>query len=212
LNADGETLMTDRFFLHVNRQEIDTRLEQTGRTLEADGNLPPEKVERILRDRAQALAKPLEEAPVRTEELELLVFSLAPERYGIETAHVLDVFPLLGLTPVPHTPPFVLGVVNHRGRILPLLDLRRLFQLPGQATAERGRVVAVNAGGMTFGIFADAVAGTALVAVQDVSAHPVTVAGDHRAIFRGVTEQMVAVLDLEALARDRRIMVNDEVG
>jgi purine-binding chemotaxis protein CheW len=194
----------------LNRREIDTRLKQTRRTLEADGNLPPEKVARILRDRAQALAKPLAEARTPAETLELLVFSLAGERYGIETAHVLEVVPLLGLTPVPHTPPFVLGVVNHRGRILPVLDLRRLFQLVGQGITERGQLVAVNAGGMTFGIIADAVSGTVRVAVEDMSAPPVTVTGDHQAVIRGVTEEMVAVLDLEALARDPRILVNEE--
>src|SRR3990172_12567895 len=116
----------------------------------------PEEVKRILRERAEALAKPVEEARTPTEPLELLVFSLAGERYGIETAQVLEVVPLRGLTPVPCTPPFVLGVVNHRGRIRPVLDLRRLFELATPGVPEGGRVVAVEAGGMTFGIFADA--------------------------------------------------------
>ncbi len=199
--------MADR----ANRQEFDRRLTHAGRALESDGNLAPEKVARILRDRALALAKPLKEAPVRTEELELLVFSLAQERFGIETAHVLEIFSLLGLTPVPSVPPFVLGVVNHRGRILPVLDLRKLFQLSAQGIAERGQVVAVTAAGMTFGIVADAVPGTVRVAIEDVSVPPMTVTGDDQALIRGVTQDMVAVLDLVALARDRRLMVNEEV-
>jgi len=173
---------------------------------------PPEEVKRILRERAKVLARPVEEARTPAEPLELLVLSLTGELYGIETAHVLEVVPLRGLTPVPCTPLFILGVVNHRGRILTVLDLRRLFELAGQGIPEGGRVVAVEAGGMAFGIFADAVAGTIRLGADEVASPPVTLAGDRQVFIRGVTGEMVAVLDLEALARDPRITVNEEVG
>ncbi|MCI0407905.1 MAG: chemotaxis protein CheW [Acidobacteria bacterium] len=198
--------MTDR----LNWQESYTRLERTRQALEAGGNVPPEEAKRILAGRAQVLAKPLEEAPTVTDTLELLVFSIARERYGIETAYILEVVSLPGLTPVPSAPPFVLGVVNHRGRILPVLDLRRLLGMAGHGIVEGSRVVAVQAGGMPFGIFADAVAGTVRVSAQNVSPSPVIATGDHQAVVRGVTEEMIAVLDLEALARDPRIVVNQE--
>jgi len=188
------------------------RLEEVRRTLDASGNLPPDEVTRVLRARAQALAKPLDEAPTRAEARELLVFSLAVERYGIEAAHILEVVPVMELTPVPCTPPFVLGVMNHRGRILPVLDLRRLFELGGQGVPAGGRVAAVEAGGMTFGVFAEAVIGTVTVGAHQVAPPPVVLTGDRQALIEGVTGEMVAVLDLEALARDPRIVVNDEVG
>ncbi len=174
---------------------------------------PPEEVKRILRDRAHALAKPLAEVRTREEVLDLLVFSLAGERYGVETAHVLEVISLRELTPVPCTPPAILGVVNHRGRILPVLDLRRLFDLPGQGVIEGSRVVAVEVGRMMCGIFADGVAGTIQVAAHEV-AHPPTLThgGGRQAFIRGVTGEMIVVLDLEALARDQRIVVNEEGG
>lgn len=177
-----------------------------------DGSLPPEEVRRILRERARALARPLEEAAAPTEVLELLVFSLAGERYGIETAYVQEVFPLRDLTPVPCTLSFVLGVANYRGRILPVLDFRRLFELVAEGITEGSRVVTVEAGGMTFGIFTDAVPGTVRVGAHEVASPPVTLTGDRQAFIRGVTGEMVAVLDLEALARDPRIVVNEEVG
>ncbi|MBI4610394.1 MAG: purine-binding chemotaxis protein CheW [Candidatus Rokubacteria bacterium] len=196
----------------LNWQAAYALLERARRAIETGAERPPEDVKRILRERAQALAKPLEEAPTPTEVLELLVFSLSGERYGIETAHVLEVVTLRELTPVPCTPSFVLGVVNHRGRILSVLDLRRLFDLAGQGVTEGSRVVAVEAGGMRFGIFADAVAGTMRVGVHEVAPPPVTLTGDRQAFVQGVTGEMVAVLDLEALAHDPRITVNEEVG
>lgn len=195
-----------------NWQEVYAHLERARWALEAGKDLPPEEVRRILRERAQVLARPLEEAPTPTEVLDLLVFSLAGERYGIETAHVLEVIPLRELTPVPGTPSFVLGVVNHRGRILPVLDFRRLLNLAGQGVPEGSRVVVVEAGGMTFGIFTDAVAGTMQAGAHELASPPVALTGDREAFIRGVTGGMVAVLDLEALARDPRIVVNEEVG
>jgi len=196
----------------VNWQAAYSRLEQTRRTLEAGESPLPEEVKRILRDRAQALAKPLAEVRTAAEVLDLLVFSLPGERYGIETSHVLEVICLRELTPVPCTPPVILGVVNHHGRILPVLDLRRLFTLPGQGVTEGGRVVAVEAGGMTFGIFADAVVGTIQVAAHEIAHAPMTLSTGRQACIRGITGEMIAILDLEALARDPRIVVNEEVG
>lgn len=195
----------------IDWEKVHARLEQTRQAIEAGRQPSPEEVRRILRDRAQALAKPSEETATPTEVLDLLVFSLARERYGIEAAHVLEVVPFRELTPVPCTPPFVLGVVNHRGRILPVLDFRRLFELPGQEAPEGSRVVAVEAGGVTFGIFADAVAGTVRVGVPEIASPPASLAGSRQAFVRGVTTEMVAVLDLEALAQDPQITVNEEV-
>ena len=172
---------------------------------------PREEVKRILRERAEALARPVEEARTPAEPLELLVFSFAGERYAIETAYVMEVIPLRELTPVPCTPPFILGVVNHRGRILPVLDFRRLLDLAEQGVAEGSRVVAVDAGGMSFGIFADAVSGVERIGAHEVAPPPATLAGDPQAFLLGVTEEMIAVLDMEKIASGKKIVVHEQV-
>ncbi|PWB46598.1 MAG: chemotaxis protein CheW [Candidatus Methylomirabilota bacterium] len=195
----------------IDWQEIYSRLAQTRRHLETSERRSLDEVERILRDRAFVLAQPLPEVQSPRELLDMLVCAIAREQYGIEMAFVLEVIPFRELTPVPCAPPFLLGVVNHRGRILPVLDLRRLLELPGQKDTEAGQIVAVQAVGMTLGISADSMVGTVQVALQDVSLPPVTLTGERHKIVRGVTKEMVAVLDLEALARDPRITVNEEV-
>jgi purine-binding chemotaxis protein CheW len=139
------------------------------------------------------------------------VFSIGDERYGIETARVIEVLGFTELTRVPCTPPFVLGVVNHRGRIVPVLDLQRLFGGAGSDATAEGRVVTVEAGGMTFGILAAAVTGSIRIGADDLAPAPAAPVGGS-SLVRGVTAEMVAVLDVDALVRDPRIVVNEEVG
>jgi purine-binding chemotaxis protein CheW len=139
--------------------------------------------------------------------LDLLVFCLAGAQYAVEIGGVAEVMPLREFTPVPCTPPFVRGVVNHRGRILAVLDLGKLFQLAGQLNRQDSVFIAVEAGGHSFGILADMVVGTVQCAASDLSPPPALPAS--RLFLKGVTVEMVAVLDLEALARDPRLIVNE---
>jgi purine-binding chemotaxis protein CheW len=196
----------------IDWQEAYTRLDRARQSLESGTEPPPAEVQRILGERAKVLARVLEQDPTPTEVLDLLVFSLGEERYGIELDHVLEVIPFRGLTPVPCTPPVVLGVANHRGQILPVMDLRQILELAGKGATNDGRIVAVQAGGMTFGIFAETVAGTVRMAAQEVSLPPAAIGGNRQAFNRGVTGDMLVVLDLEALARNSRLLVDEPVG
>jgi purine-binding chemotaxis protein CheW len=184
------------------------RLEQARRDLEEGAVLTADAAQRLLESRAADLAQPRQEAAAPVDTLDLLVFSRGEEAYALDAAHVVEVFPLDGLTPVPFVPPSVLGVVNHRGRILPVIDLGDLLG----ATSPEGEpalVLAVEAGAAAFGIGADTVSGVTTVAADEV-VPAARLAEQPDRVVRGVTEAMAAVLDLEALARDPRIEVNDE--
>jgi purine-binding chemotaxis protein CheW len=191
-------------------QEAYTKLDRARQTLEAGGNLSAEDVGRTLRERARALARPLAESKTPAEVLDVLVFSLAGERYGVEASYVLEVLPLRELTPLPCVPPVFAGVMNYRGRILPVLDIRRLFGLSGQGTTEGNRVVVMEANSMALGILTESVAGIVRIDAQEITPPPVTLAGDRQAFLRGVTGEMLAVIDLPTLIRDPRVVVNEQ--
>ena len=197
--------MTDGF----TWQEAYTKLDRARQTLEAGGNLSAEDVGRILRERARALARPLAESKTPAEVLDVLVFSLAGERYGVEASYVLEVLPLRELTPLPCVPPVFAGVMNYRGRILPVLDIRRLFGLSGQGTTEGNRVVVMEANSMALGILTESVAGIVRIDAQEITPPPATLAGNRQAFLRGVTGEMLAVIDLPTLIRDPRVVVNE---
>ena len=166
-------------------------------------------VERILRERAARLAR----APVATltaaDALELLEFRLASERYAVETRFVSEVHPLRDLTPLPGTPAFIRGIVNLRGRILPVYDLKKFFQLPEQGVTDLHRIVVVDGGDFEIGLLADVVAGMRVLPRAALSPPLPTLSAIAAEYLMGVSEERLVVLDLARLLSDPKIVVND---
>ena len=106
----------------VDRDRLRRRLEIAG-TL-AGRELTPDEKQGILRNRAKALAKQLGPDQDAGAGLDILEFRLAYETYAIEMRWVAETYPLKELTPLPCTPSFVAGIINVRGRILSVLDIR----------------------------------------------------------------------------------------
>jgi purine-binding chemotaxis protein CheW len=165
-------------------------------------------VARILRERAARLARPADPGAL-VDELELLEFRLASESYAVETRFVAEVQPLRDLTPLPGTPPFVRGIANLRGRILPVYDLKRFFALPEQGITDLHRIVVVNGGDFELGLLADAVIGVRGLPRAALSPPPPTLSAIAAEYLEGVTAESLVVLDLHRLLSDPRIVVND---
>ncbi len=163
----------------------------------------------VLRQRARALAQPAEAAPL-PDGLELLVFRVGSERWAMETRHVREVLPLRGLTPLPGTPPFVHGIVNVRGRVSAVLDLRRLFGLPEHGLGDLHRIVLVEHDGSRFGLLAGLDVGVRRVPLAQLGPAPHPPDGGAAAWLRGMTPDGLAVLDIERVCNDPRMLVDDE--
>ena len=169
------------------------------------------ETDRILRARARALARPPSSAPAPSTMLELLEFRLASERYALETRHVQDVHPLRDLTPLPCTPPFVLGIVNLRGRILPVLDLKKFFDLPEQGLTDLHRIILVRGNDLELGLLADVIVGVRSVAADSLQPSPPTFTGIRADYLKGIGEERLVVLDLDRILSDPKIIVHEEV-
>ena len=178
----------------------------------ADADPPgADGVRKILHERAVALARrPVEPAAAGTL-LEVLEFRLAHERYAVETRHVREVHPLRSLTALPCAPSFVRGIVNVRGRITAVLDIKRFFELPETGITDLHRVVLVQGHGMEVGLLADAIVGVQSIALQDLQEQLPHLTGIRADYLKGVTAQGLVVLDVPRLLEDPRIIVEEEV-
>ena len=167
--------------------------------------------QRILRERAHALARAPSPAPSADTTLDLLEFRLASERYAVESRHVHEVHPLRELTPLPCTPEFMLGIVNVRGRILPVLDLKKFFQLPDQGLTDLHRIVHLRGNGLEMGLLADVIVGVRRVPLEGLQASLPTLTGIRAEYLKGVSDDRLVVLDLDRLLSDPKIIVHEEV-
>ena len=85
---------------------------------------------KALEERARNLAREPEAPREERDSLRVLEFDLAYERYAIELSHIREVCPLRDITTIPCTPRFIRGMVNLRGQILTVIDLKAFFGLP----------------------------------------------------------------------------------
>lgn len=168
-------------------------------------------VRRVLRERARALARaPASEASAE-DTVEVLEFALGEERYAAEARFVTSAEPLTSLARLPCVPAFVAGIVNVRGRMLPVLDLKRLFDLPEKGLTDLHVVIVVSAGDLEVGLLADVVKSVTRVAVAELQPSLPTLTAIGAEYLKGVTADRLIVLDLERMLADPRLIVNENV-
>jgi purine-binding chemotaxis protein CheW len=171
----------------------------------------PEDRKRILAERAKVLAREPERDAAPQQHIDVLEFVLAYERYAVETCHVREVYPLRELTPIPCTPPFILGIINVRGQILSVLDIKKFFDLPEKGITDLNKVIILHSHDMEFGILADVIVGIRSVPVAELQSQLPTLTGIRAEYLRGITGDRLVVLDGQKLLLAREIIVREEV-
>ena len=144
--------------------------------------------------------------------LQLMVFSLGTETYGLESSYIREVYPLKDFIPLPGVPAFILGIINVRGQIIPVVDLKKLFHLPEQGITELNKVIILHECQMEFGILADVVHGTLRVEEDDIMTAPHTLTGIGEEYLKGITRKNLIILNAEKLLTDKRMVFNDEIS
>lgn len=92
------------------------------------------------------------------QEKQLVTFKLGEEEYGIEISHVREIIKASQITPVPRAPQFVEGVINLRGKIVPVIDLKKRLGLPQGKPPSQPCIIVLEMKGQLFGVKVDAVA------------------------------------------------------
>jgi purine-binding chemotaxis protein CheW len=165
---------------------------------------------RVLRERARRLAAPPPREHPRAT-VDVLEFGLADERYAIEAARIDDVQPLREITPLPCTPGFLRGLVNIRGRLVPVVDLKKFFGLPEQGITDLHRVLLLRTPDIELGLLADTVEGVHPVDIDAIQPSLPTLGGIDARYLRGITADRMVVLDAEAILADPRLIIDEDV-
>jgi purine-binding chemotaxis protein CheW len=148
------------------------------------------------------------DAAANGAEQQLVVFQLGAELYGVEIARVHEIIRLQTVTRVPHAPAFVEGVINLRGKVIPVVDLRRRFGLPLAEHTRASRIVVVEIGDQVVGIVVDGVSEVLRVNNATIEPPSPVVAGVESDYLHGIAklpDRLVILLNLDrVLARDER--------
>lgn len=135
-------------------------------------------------------------------EFQVVVCRLGDEGYGLDIGSVFEIIRFQECTAVPVAPRFVDGVINLRGRIIPVVDLASRFGLPRSATTGSTRIIVAGTGAMRVGLVVDAVTEVLMVSEDAVEPTPPVVSGVDSAYIRGIAklgDQLVILLELGAL-------------
>jgi purine-binding chemotaxis protein CheW len=145
------------------------------------------------------LANPI---PGKTDELEISSFYLGDALMGVPIDQIEEINHQFDLTPVPHTPAYVRGLINLRGQVVTVIDLRVALGLePADQTRQSCNVV-VRSRGEQIGIAVDRIADVVRTRWADVEPSPANVAGVDGQYFRGICklpEGLLVILDVEKI-------------
>jgi len=131
--------------------------------------------------------------------LHLVTFQLGKEEYGVEIASVQEIIRATDITPVPGAPSHVRGVINLRGKIIPVVDLRKRFNLAVIASSESQRIIVVELGEKRIGMLVDSVSQVIKVPSGVVEEMPEEATSVDENFIRGVGKlenRLIIILDL----------------
>lgn len=136
------------------------------------------------------------------ENFQIVVFMLAERDFALRLADVVEILPMVALTAVPESSPWLPGVINLRGQTLPVIDLRKRLGLPTRDVDPSANIIIANPGkGEGVGLIVDRVLD--VVSVTDTAFDPVGAMGGSEHPVRGVVrnlDRMIVVLDLDRVA------------
>jgi len=136
------------------------------------------------------------------EEMQLVSFKLSNEEYGVDIMQVQEIIRLSTITHVPRAPRFVEGVIDLRGEVLPIIDLRRRFGLPPAERTAAARIVVAHICDTNVGLIVDAVSEVLRLPRKAFVAAPAVVAGVDSRFLKGIGRlgnRLIILLDLDSV-------------
>ncbi len=176
--------------------------------------LQPERVDEIT-ETVEGMAYPKEDLYEREELKEetqrIIVFRLFQEWYGVEIANVREVTRVGKITYLPSSPEYIAGIVNLRGKILSVTDLKAMIGLPHEEPTDKSRIIAVESGMLETGFLVDEVVESIEIPVSKIEPPLVTLPVEEAGFIVGqckVGDKLIALISIEKIFEKRS--VNEE--
>jgi len=133
---------------------------------------------------------------------QIVTFRLGTEEYGIDIMKIQEIILMGDITRVPEVPDFIEGVINLRGNVIPIIDLRKRFKLPATERMEATRIIVVNVEGKTMGVVVDSVSEVLRINPANIDPTPPTIAGMAKEYLKGLVKlekRLLILLDIDQI-------------
>lgn len=136
---------------------------------------------------------------------QVVSFRLANEEYGLDIMTVQEIILMGNITEIPEVPAFIRGLINLRGKVIPIVDLRKRFGLEAGEATEHTRIIVVNANGSTFGIVVDGVSEVLRIEAEKIDPPPTGLLGLEQAYIKGLVkmgDKIMILLNIDSILSD----------
>ncbi|MBI9068212.1 MAG: chemotaxis protein CheW [Salinivirgaceae bacterium] len=165
----------------------------------------------ILKQRADKLSISLEKKVVSGEQIKVLEFLLSTEKYAIDSTYINEVISISEITPLPCTPDFIVGIINLRGKIISVMDIKKFLSISGADTANIKKVIIVKHSDIELGIIADEILGNSIIQLNEIQTKVTSITDVNKNFITGVTNKKLIVLDIKELLLSEKIIINEEI-
>lgn len=168
-----------------------------------------EKKEAILKARSEKLAQTVIKSDALEGALNVLLFSLSGEIYGIESRFVDEVYPVKELVSLPSVPNFVSGLIQVRRKVFSIIDLRHLFGIAPSSNESNGKAIILKGAEMSFGLWTNEVLTMRWIPLSDLQPALPSMQGVYLEFIKGITNDRVVVLDGDKLLNTLTLVVSE---
>lgn len=136
--------------------------------------------------------------------LQLVTFHIGEEEFGVEILKVQEIIRMIGITRVPKAPAFVEGVINLRGKVIPIIDLRKRFGMAAQEHDKHTRIIVIEIKNVIVGFVVDSVSEVLRIPSSTVEPPPAIISGIESEYISGVgklADRLLILLDLDRLLK-----------
>lgn len=138
-------------------------------------------------------------------EMQYVVFRLGQERFCVDISNVSAITEFKEITPVPNSPTYIEGIINLRGDIIPVVNLKRRFNIEETKPSDDTRIVNINFNGKDVGFLVDEASQVLRIGSENIEVAPEIIKGKERAYISGIAkidDRIAIVLDLEQIFND----------
>jgi len=149
-----------------------------------------------------------------TQKDKYLTFTVGSEDYGIDISHVTEIIGIQKITDVPDMPDYIKGVINLRGKVIPVMDVRLRFRMPSRQYDDRTCIIVVDVNGSAIGLVVDTVKEVVDVPPSQIELPPEVVERTAQQYLKGLGklgEQVKILLDVEKLVRREQVVAFSEL-